>query len=82
MRRFSMSTRDNVRPGRSHPPHGGRRGYAVAHSAWSATIRLVDAGCFTSMAAGRVGRWTKFPPQFGQTPWKRSSTHSAQNVHS
>ena len=31
---------------------------------------------------GRIGRGTKLPPQFGHTPPSRSSTQSAQNVHS
>jgi hypothetical protein len=29
-----------------------------------------------------MGRGEKFPPQFGQTPFKTVSAHSAQNVHS
>lgn len=35
-----------------------------------------------SLAAGRIGRATKFPPQFGQMPWKTSAAQVAQKVHS
>jgi len=35
-----------------------------------------------SNAAGRMGRLTKLPPQFGHTPLNTVSTHSAQKVHS
>jgi len=31
---------------------------------------------------GRMGRETKFPPQFGQRPFSFVSTQSLQNVHS
>jgi DNA-binding transcriptional MerR regulator len=48
----------------------------------SRTTRIVDAGSFSSLTAGRNGRGTKLPPQFGQTPPNRLSTQSAQNVHS
>ena len=34
------------------------------------------------MAAGLIGRATKPPPQLGQTPFKMSSAHAAQKVHS
>lgn len=34
------------------------------------------------MAAGRIGRGTKFPPQFGHAPPKIVSVQVAQNVHS
>jgi hypothetical protein len=44
--------------------------------------RFVDAGYFASMAAGRIGRREKSPPQFGQTPPSTVSVQSAQNVHS
>ena len=44
--------------------------------------RSVDGGSFASIAAGRIGRASKPPPQFGHTPARRSSTHAAQNVHS
>jgi hypothetical protein len=44
--------------------------------------RCVDAGYFTSIAGGRIGRGEKLPPQFGQRPFKRLSTQSRQNVHS
>lgn len=45
-------------------------------------MRLVEAGYFFSLLAGRCGRDTKSPPQFGQAPWSKESTHDAQKVHS
>jgi hypothetical protein len=45
-------------------------------------VRSVAGGYFTSIAAGRIGRAEKLPPQFGQRPFKRVSTQSRQNVHS
>jgi hypothetical protein len=35
-----------------------------------------------SIDAGRIGRGTKVPPQFGQRLPSRFSTQSLQNVHS
>lgn len=45
-------------------------------------IRVLDAGYFTNLLAGRCGRDTKSPPQLGQMPPSFESTHLAQNVHS
>jgi hypothetical protein len=42
----------------------------------------MDAACRASIAAGRIGRLTKLPLQFGQTPPNTVVAHSAQNVHS
>lgn len=44
--------------------------------------RVVDAGNFASFAAGRRGRGSNSPPQFGQIPARRCSVQSLQNVHS
>src|SRR3954447_17860935 len=44
--------------------------------------RSVDAGYFASIAGGRIGRLTKLPLQFGQTPPNTVAAQSAQNVHS
>src|SRR5258708_11423142 len=50
--------------------------------------RLSDGNCRPTQApgrhswAGRIGRGTKPPPQFGQTLCSFVSTQSAQNVHS
>jgi hypothetical protein len=44
--------------------------------------RSVDAGLFTSLAAGRTGRRTSSPPQLGQWPCRWVSAQSAQKVHS
>jgi hypothetical protein len=44
--------------------------------------RFVLAGLALSFAAGRTGRRTNSPPQFGQRPDKCISAHSRQNVHS
>ena len=61
---------------RTGPDPGGQ-----AQPAGSYTL-TVDAGCLASIATGRIGRFSKPPPQLGQTPCRRCSTHSAQNVHS
>lgn len=45
-------------------------------------MRSVDAGCFTNFSAGRMGRLTNSPPQFGQVPERVVSAQSTQNVHS
>ena len=60
----------NSIPGQARPQPSG------------AKTRAVEAGSFASIAAGRTGRRSKPPPQFGHTPPSRSSTHAAQNVHS
>jgi hypothetical protein len=39
-------------------------------------------GYFVKSAFGRVGLFSKPPPQFGQTFCNIFSTHGAQNVHS
>jgi hypothetical protein len=44
--------------------------------------RSTEAGYFTSKAAGRIGRGTRLPPQFGQIPRNTSPAQAAQNVHS
>jgi hypothetical protein len=44
--------------------------------------RTVEGGLLASFDGGRIGRATKFPPQFGQRPPSRLSTQSRQNVHS
>jgi hypothetical protein len=44
--------------------------------------RVVEAGNRASAGAGRIGRGTRLPPQFGQRAANRDSTHSRQNVHS
>lgn len=44
--------------------------------------RRADAGFCCKASAGRIGRSTRFPPQFGQMPPSFSSAHDLQNVHS
>jgi hypothetical protein len=44
--------------------------------------RSVDPGKRASADAGRIGRATRLPEQFGQIPPNRLSVQSAQNVHS
>jgi hypothetical protein len=50
--------------------------------------RLVEGGRFATESpgchsvAGRIGRGSKPPPQFGHTLKSTFSTQSAQNVHS
>lgn len=54
---------------------------AAAHPSGLNT-RVVDAGNFSSFAAGRDGRGTSSPPQFGHVPARRWFAQSLQNVHS
>src|ERR1700733_8598700 len=75
--------------GGGHHPRGapGSRGsspaYAVARAQPSClTTRTVDAGYFSSFSAGRIGRETSSPLQFGQRPPSVVSVQSRQKVHS
>jgi len=40
------------------------------------------AGYLSSKLAGRIGRFSKFPPQLGQMPLRMVSTQVLQKVHS
>src|SRR5262247_2786952 len=61
---------------------------AMASRVYDKNARLVEGGRFATESpgrhsvAGRIGRGTKPPPQFGQTLKSMLSTQSAQNVHS
>jgi hypothetical protein len=44
--------------------------------------RSRDAGKFASFAAGRIGRRSNSPPQFGHRPLSTFSPQERQNVHS
>jgi hypothetical protein len=44
--------------------------------------RWGEAGNFASFAAGRIGRRTNSPPQFGHCPFGTPSAQDRQNVHS
>ena len=44
--------------------------------------RAVEAGYFASFSAGRIGRDTRLPVQFGQRPPSFVSAQSRQKVHS
>lgn len=46
------------------------------------TTRLVDGRSTSSRRAGRMGRLTSSPPQFGQTPCRTFSAQSRHQVHS
>jgi hypothetical protein len=46
------------------------------------STRCVEAGYFVSFSAGRRGRATSSPPQFGHLPFSTVVTHEVQNVHS
>jgi hypothetical protein len=46
------------------------------------TTRLADGGSAASRRAGRMGRRTSSPPQFGQTPCRTFSAQSRHQVHS
>ena len=45
-------------------------------------MRSADGGLLASLFAGRRGRTTNSPPQFGHFPPSTFSAHEAQNVHS
>jgi hypothetical protein len=61
---------------------------AMASRVYDKNARLVEGGRFATESpgrhsvAGRIGRGTKPPPQFGQTLKSTLLTQSAQNVHS
>jgi len=59
-----------------------KSGYAARPHPCGLNTRSLDAGYFTSIAGGLIGRGEKLPPQFGQRPSNRVSTQSRQNVHS
>src|SRR3546814_4394784 len=46
------------------------------------STRLLLAGYFSSMRAGRMGRCTRLPPQLGQLPASTPMAQSRQKVHS
>ena len=46
------------------------------------STRFVEAGYLASVTVGRIGRSTKFPPQFGQVQFNLSWAQVRQNVHS
>jgi hypothetical protein len=46
------------------------------------TTRFVEAGCRSSLPAGRRGLATSSPPQLGQAPCSTSCAQPAQKVHS
>lgn len=45
-------------------------------------MRFVEGGLLASLPAGRRGRTTNSPPQFGHLPPRTVSVQDAQNVHS
>lgn len=61
-------------------PKADQRTDAGAHP--GRTTRLVDGGSTSSRWAGRMGRLTSSPPQFGQTPCRTFSAQSRHQVHS
>src|SRR5262245_38249682 len=44
------------------------------------TLRVVEAGFFASLSAGRTGRRTSSPPQLGQRPPRTASAQERQKV--
>lgn len=45
-------------------------------------MRFLEAGNFSSILVGLIGRFTRLPPQFGHTWFKTDFAHSMQKVHS
>src|SRR5262245_45481897 len=56
--------------------------HAAAAQPPAFTLRSVEAGYLASFSAGRIGRRTSSPPQFGQRPCSTPSAQVRQNVHS
>ncbi len=57
-------------------------GYPACPQPAGLWTRVVEAGYIASFAAGRRGRTTNSPPQFGQVFLNFVSAHEPQNVHS
>src|SRR6516164_11779633 len=61
---------------------------AMSALAYLRCTRLVEGGCLARETpgrhslCGRIGRFSKPPPQLGQTSCKCTLTQAAQNVHS
>jgi len=58
------------------------RGQAVFLQLSGLYFRSVEAGYLASFSAGRRGRETSSPPQFGHLPWRMSWVQERQKVHS
>lgn len=59
-----------------------RVGYVTCRQPPGLNTRSVDAGYRARRSAGRIGRRTSSPPQFGQCPASRPSAQTRQKVHS
>jgi len=46
------------------------------------STRFIESGARESKWAGRIGRVTRLPVQFGQRPFRTFAAQSAQKVHS
>jgi hypothetical protein len=57
-------------------------GYELATQPPGLRIRAVEAGYLARSCAGRMGRGTKFPPQFGHWWFKTWAAQEMQKVHS
>ena len=58
------------------------RRYTDAMQPPDLSTRSTEAGDRASLAAGRRGRATSSPPQFGHMPCSTEVAHASQNVHS
>jgi hypothetical protein len=71
---------------RSNPASTRASSATIAHASAGQpsglTLRTVEAGNLASLSAGRIGRRTSSPPQFGQRPASTASAHARQKVHS
>ena len=68
---WPLSSKARKRSKAREPRSAPSRNRSESHDAsfrqpLSFTTRLIEAGCFFNICAGRMGRTVKFPPQFGQ----------------
>src|SRR6266849_6173334 len=86
--RISLIIADSLRPRGPlitllrKPNPNATAGQAMLPHPCGFDTRAVEAGNFASFSAGRIGRATRLPPQFGQRPSSLVSAQVRQNAHS
>ena len=76
------ATRRTTRASDQKAGHRAGSGPEVGLQPSGLKTRTVDGGLAASLDAGRRGRGSSSPPQFGHAPFRRRSAQVAQNVHS